>query len=110
MKPIYITVCDDLQLIIIPDSDAHLDGHAVLTYSYSIYKKDQRDPCNIITNKESQLHLTEQNDPSYMGVVLFEEPEKLIRYRADGALALKNEEVQEIIAQINHYRNNPPLW
>jgi len=37
MKPIFTTVGDKRHLLIIPDSEASADGHAILTYTYSLY-------------------------------------------------------------------------
>ena len=39
MKPFFITVDESLPLMIVPDSVAHMDGHPVLAFSYSIYKR-----------------------------------------------------------------------
>ncbi|WP_431200207.1 hypothetical protein ACQ86K_08875 [Mucilaginibacter sp. P19] len=41
MKPFFITIAKNLTLLIVPDSDAHADGHPVLTYTYSIYRRDK---------------------------------------------------------------------
>ena len=42
MKPIFITVGSALPLMILPDTEAHLDGHPVITYTYSLYRnKDE---------------------------------------------------------------------
>jgi len=38
MKPILITVGERLPLIIIPEIDAHMDGHPVLAYTYLIFR------------------------------------------------------------------------
>ena len=41
MKPFFITVDAGQSLMIVPESDTHADGHAVLTYSYSIFKNKE---------------------------------------------------------------------
>ena len=38
MQPIYFEVDNHLPLMIVPESDAHMDGHPILTYRYAIYK------------------------------------------------------------------------
>jgi hypothetical protein len=37
MSPLFITLENNKHLMIIPDTQAHLDGHEVITYMYSIY-------------------------------------------------------------------------
>jgi hypothetical protein len=57
MKPFNLKIAQSLNLIIIPDSDRHMDGHPVLNYSYSIYKWQANDE---IETKEVELHLENQ--------------------------------------------------
>ena len=56
MKPIFITVAGDLNLRVIPDSLAHVDGHPVITYSYTIYN-DRNSGESSEFEKEVKLHL-----------------------------------------------------
>lgn len=63
MKPFNLTVARSLNLTVIPDLDAHMDGHPILTYSYSIYKNSGTFPETDLSEKESTLHLENQNDP-----------------------------------------------
>jgi hypothetical protein len=109
MKPFNLTVARSLDLTVIPDSDAHMDGHPILTYSYSIYKNNGVSPDSYLSEKESNLHLGNQNDPDYMGVILFEEPDRLFTYQA-GQQKLSSDEVEEVIEQITHYRDTPAMW
>jgi hypothetical protein len=37
MKPFYFKIENDLKVMVIPDADAHMDGHPTLTYSYAIF-------------------------------------------------------------------------
>jgi UDP-galactopyranose mutase len=108
MKPFYLTIDNSLDIAVIPDSDAHVDGHPVLTYSYSIYKNVKNVPV-AVNEKENTLHLEEHNDPNYMGVIIFEEPDKVFTYEA-GVLQLSSNEVEEIIEKITHYRDTPSMW
>lgn len=110
MKPIFITVAPKQQLMVIPDSDAHADGHPVLTYTYSVYRDQQNgDPTQLVA-KETNLHLAKNEDPDYMGFITFEQPGRLFTYTADGSIELTSDEVEEIIEQITEYRDKPKLW
>jgi len=73
MKPIYITVGNELPLMIIPDSRAHLDGHTILTYTYSIYKNSKTASNNLV-QQESELRLEKHKNINYMGYIIFENP------------------------------------
>jgi hypothetical protein len=110
MQPLFFTVGTDLPLMIIPDSQAHVDGHPVLTYTYSVYKNEKTYTNASLVNIEKELHLTKHTNPDYMGYITFEQPGKLFTYTADGKQDLESEEVQEIIEMISHYRDNPQLW
>lgn len=110
MKPIHITIDHKTSLIIIPDSQAHMDGHPVLTYTYSIYRDQKNGDRNQVSSKEANLHLEKNNDPDYMGYITFEQPGRLFTYTADGATDLESDEVQEIIEQISEYRDTPNMW
>jgi len=106
MKPILITVGNELPLVIIPDSQAHLDGHTILTYTYSIYKNTGFS--KRIKSKENYLH-EDNTDPDYMGYITFEQPGRLFNY-TEGNDRLTSDEVEEVIELINHYRDTPNLW
>jgi len=110
MKPIFTTVGDNHHLLIIPDSEASANGHAVLTYTYSIYTDHYNGSGEFIEKKERKLHLEIKNDPDYLGYITFEQPGKLFSYTADGPDEIPGDEVQEIIEIINHYRDTPRLW
>ena len=108
MKPIYFTLGDDLQLMIIPDTQAHVDGHPVITYTYSIFR-NKEDPF-YAEMKESRLHLSKNNDPDYFGFITFEQPDKIFSYTADGFNTLTREEIEVLIEKISEYRNAPQKW
>lgn len=109
MRPFNLTVARTLDLTIIPDSDAHMDGHPVLTYSYSNYRNDGLWTGDNLSEKENNVHLEKQYDPNYLGVILFEAPDRLFTYKA-GNQALFGDEVEELIEQITHYRDTPVMW
>ncbi len=101
---------DDLPLMVIPDTQAHLNGHAIITYTYSIFKDNGRASVELEKSKSSELHLTKHNDPDYMGYITFEDPGKLFTYTADGNEDLTADQVEQVIEHITHYRDNPNLW
>lgn len=110
MKPIFMTVGQQLHLMIIPDADAHANGHPALTYTYSIYKNQENGNGISLGIKESSLHLEKKNDNSYMGFIAFEQPDKSTTYYKDGTHELTSTELDEVIEQINHYRGTPAMW
>jgi len=95
--------------MVIPDSQAHLDGHTILTYTYSIFKNTTGGDDEFL-EKESVLHIEKKHDPDYLGYITFEQPGKLFTYTADGSEDLASDEVEEIIELISHYRDTPKLW
>lgn len=110
MKPIHITIAKKRPLVIIPDSHAHVDGHPVLTYTYSVYNDQKKGDKDLVLSKEASLHLEKNDDPDYMGYITFEQPGRLFTYTADGATDLSSDEVQEIIEQVSEYRDTPERW
>jgi len=95
--------------MVIPDSQAHADGHAVLTYTYSVYKDGSENKLHV-REKDSHLHLKQSDDPDYMGFITFEQPGRLFTYTADGREELSSEEVEQLIEVITHYRDTPSMW
>ena len=110
MQPIYLQIDNRLPLMIMPESDAHMDGHPVLTYSYAIYKDEPGDDDHHTIDTAALLAPDRKSNPNYMGVLTFEQPGRLFSYAADGPQELSGDEVQEVIEQITHYRENPALW
>jgi hypothetical protein len=106
MSPILFTLNNDKHLLIIPDTQAHLNGHAVITSTYSIYVDKQDGSPHPEQRKETALHLTENPDPNYYGFITFEKPGSLFSYTADGQRELTAEESNEIIEFISHIRDN----
>ena len=49
-------------------------------------------------------------DPDYYGYITFEKPGQLFSYTPGDQLELTRQEVEEVIEQLNHYRDNPELW
>jgi len=109
MKPILMRLETDLPLKIVPDSDAHVDGHPVLTYSYSIYRQQQGNT-PFDESPEELLIPEKTNNKDYLGTLKFEQPGKLFHYVADGQDALSSREIEEVIEHLSHYRNSPQMW
>jgi hypothetical protein len=110
MKPLFFTLDKTLPLMVIPDTEAHLDGHAILTYTYSIFRdRDNGNPLQSLS-KESNLHLKHTNDPDYYGYITFENPGQLFTYTSGVHNELTSEQVMELIEEISEVRNNPSLW
>jgi hypothetical protein len=109
MTPIFFTIGDEKPVKVIPNIQAHADGHPVLTYTYNIYSDSGMDEFED-EQQESELLLEKKLDPSYMGYITFEDPGKMFTYTADGYEELTSNEVEEIIENISHYRDHPGLW
>ncbi|WP_311949428.1 hypothetical protein [Mucilaginibacter terrae] len=110
MAAIFFTISTTLKVMVIPDTQAHSNGHQIITYTYSVYKDQGDDYTTLEDSKLSELHLTKHHDPNYMGYITFEDPGRLFTYTADGELKLNADQVEEIIEHISHYRDNPGLW
>ena len=96
--------------MIIPDTQAHLDGHTIITHTYSVFKDMGTGNPLFARSKENTLHLEEIKDPNYFGYITFEMPDKLFSYTADGSLELNTDEVEQVIEFLSDVRSNPELW
>jgi hypothetical protein len=110
MKTLYFTLDNRLKVMVIPDTQAHLDGHTIITHTYSIFRDISAGNPLLARSKESTLHLEKITDPNYYGFITFEKPGSLFTYTAEGALELSSEEVTELIEHLSNVRDNPPLW
>lgn len=110
MTPIFFTVGNEKPVKIIPNIQAQVNGHPVLTYTYNIYNDGGLDDKAKLRTQESELLLEHKLDPSYLGYITFEDPGKIFTYTADGNDVLSAAEVEEIIENISHYRDHPGLW
>ena len=110
MNPLFFKLKDHLPLMVIPDTQAHLDGHAIITLTYSIFfDADDADPA-FIESKENNLHLENNNDPDYYGNLTFEKPGQLFTYTSGRQRNLSSEQVNELIEHLSHIRDNPANW
>ncbi len=110
MTPITVTLGNRKKLLVIPDTIAHLNGHAILTLTYSIFVDDGANTPQQNRSRENTLHLDKIADPNYYGFITFEKPGHLFSYTADGELELNIDEVEEIIENLSHIRDNSALW
>jgi hypothetical protein len=92
--------------MVIPDTQAHLNGHAVITYTHSVFADNQDGRPYPEISKEAGLHLKENPDPGYYGFITFENPGSMFSYTADGLRELTAEEVNELIEHLSHERDN----
>lgn len=106
MEPIYFTLYNGKHLLIIPDTQAHLNGHAIITYTYSIYADLQDGILYPAERKESNLHVQDNPDPDYYGYITFERPGSLFSYTADGKQELTPEESNEVIEYLSEVRDD----
>ena len=108
MKPIFVTVNNILEIMVVPDSEVHLDGHPIITYSYNLYlmsRNASNDKCNL----EDQAELARPSKTNYMGVI-FSNATGVYTYDTNGPLELSEKELNEVIQKIDDYRNSPSLW
>ena len=100
MAPLFFSLGNLLQLMIIPDSEAHFAGQSVLTKTYSIYNDTAlRDPRQSKC-KEATLHLDRIKDPDYYGYLTLLRPGALFNYTVDGQKQLSDDEAAQLIEQI----------
>jgi hypothetical protein len=109
MKTLYLTLYTNRNLVILPDSQAHLNGHTVITKSYSIFKDSGVNHPDNIESKRNEELLEPLNDPDYLGILRFDVPDKLFTYTS-GNTSLETEEVSELIELLSGIRENPAHW
>jgi hypothetical protein len=110
MQPIYLQIDNNLPLMVVPESDAHMDGHPVLTYSYAIYRNENDIDNTHFVDTAEFLAPDKKTKQNYLGTIVFHQPGKLFSYQADGNEVLSRDEVEQIIEQLTHYRERPDLW
>lgn len=109
MRPIFFTLESNLHLMAIPDTDAHFNGHPVISYTYSLFIDRAKSAPSQALAKEDTLHLEKINDPNYLGFIAFETPANVFSYTS-GQLVLTSNEVEEVIEHLTLIRENPVLW
>ncbi len=107
MKPLRIVLESTRPLIVVPETDVKMDGHPILTYNYTIFNDVNNEANGLLNISEKKLEKV--GNPNYLGIITFENPGRLFTYTR-GEAALESSEIQEIIEQISHIRDNPSLW
>ena len=100
----------DLPLVIIPDTQAHLDGHPVITRTYSLFLDLSTNNPLVMERRKSELHLDRINDADYYGLITFELPDKLFSYTSGPVNELNTDQVEQVIEFLSHYRSHSGLW
>ena len=108
MKTLHFTLASDLKVMVIPDTQAHLDRHTIITHTYSVFRDIDAGNPLVARSKESTLHLEQINDPDYFGFVTFEKPGSIFSYTADGPNELTDGEATELIEHLNDVRTTRP--
>jgi hypothetical protein len=109
MRPLFFTLSNKLRLMAIPDTHAHMDGHPVISYTYSLYIDRDHGSNDQAERKETSLHLDKNSDPDYLGYITFEQPAHVFSY-TPGQQELTIQEVEEVIERLTIIRDNPSLW
>ncbi|MFD0792554.1 hypothetical protein ACFQZX_02935 [Mucilaginibacter litoreus] len=110
MLPIYFTIGEDKHIKVIPNTQAQVNGHPVLTYTYNIYLRSEHEDEALEQQQEAELLLDKKLSPNYLGYITFEEPGRMFSYTPDGKDELTATEIEEIIENISHYRDHPGMW
>jgi hypothetical protein len=107
MAIFYLEIGRNLPIMVVPETRVYMDGHPILTRSYSLYKDVGMDnPDDVFTLDDQK----KQSNPNYLGYITFEIPGRVFNYVPDGVQTLSREEVEQAVEQISHYRDNPDIW
>jgi hypothetical protein len=110
MKPFFVTVAYNLHLAILPETELRMDGHPIITYSYSIFKR-VKSALNIKPAAAEIRRLFKKNgNPDYLGHINCEVPGTVFNYITDGEDTLTRREIEQVIDEINRYRDSPATW
>jgi hypothetical protein len=101
MAPLFFSLGNRLQLMVIPDSDAHLNGQTILTTTYSIFLDLAYGDPDQSKSKEGSLHLDRIKDPDYFGYLMLQKPGSRLIYIEDGKKHLSPDELEQLIEQIS---------
>ena len=110
MTPFFCKINNDVTIMVIPDTQAHVDGHPVLTYSYTLYRVQPGDSDVKMSSVDQLLVPDKIKHKDYLGTIYFDQPYKAFSYTADGMNQLDAEDVEQVIDLITEYRMNQELW
>ena len=98
MKPLFFSLGNRLQLMVIPDWDVRIKSHSNLVNTYSIFTDlAMRDPRQSKV-KESSLHFERISDPDYFGYLSVYN--SMFTYNEDGKKHLSTDEIEQLIELI----------
>jgi hypothetical protein len=100
MVPLFFSLGNRLELMVIPDSDAHVNGQTILINTYSIFLDVAKGDPQQSKNKESSLHLERVKDPDYFGYLTLKKPGSGFTYTEDGRKHLSTDELEQLVEQI----------
>jgi hypothetical protein len=106
MAVFYCTIGKTRSLAVVPETRVEMDGHPILTQSYSLYKNTIGNDRELTLWGDDQKQL----NPNYLGYITFEIPGRVFSYVPDGYDSLSRNEIEEVIKQISNYRDNPGAW
>jgi hypothetical protein len=109
MAQLYLKI-QNIPLLIIPDTQAHMNGHSIITFTYSIFNDTGEGNPLYAPSKENTLHMEDIDDPNYYGYITFEQPGRSFSYTAGSYLELNGSQVEEIIEYLSQIRDNPSNW
>jgi hypothetical protein len=81
MASFYFKIGNTLPLIVVPETRSYMDGHPILTHSYSLYKNAIGNDLDVVMSLDEQQ---KQSNPNYLGFITFEIPGQLFNYVPDG--------------------------
>jgi len=110
MTPFFCKLDSQITVMVIPDSQAHVDGHPVLTYSYTLYRSEAGHSYVELSSADQLLAPDKIKHKDYLGTIYFDQPYKSFSYTADGINQLDVEDVEQVIRMITEYRMNQKLW
>lgn len=109
MKPFFSTLKSGLKIMILPDTIAHINGHPIITATYSIYRQSTELSENV-SRKETTELLEPNPDPDYLGMVRFDVPERVFSYESGREFFLDSDEVREVIQLLSEIRKDRSFW
>jgi hypothetical protein len=110
MTPLFFTLNSGRPIMAITDNIAHFDGQTEIALTYSFFiDKDNGNP-NQQINKESHLHLVENDDPDYLGYITVEKPGRVYSYTGNGTNRLSIAEIQDAVEQLNKLTGVSLSW
>jgi hypothetical protein len=103
MIPLFFSLSNLLQLMVIPNSDAQLDGRLPFSKTYNIFIDRERSDPMQCEAKATSPFLQRINDPDYFGYLGVKGLAGSFIYVADGKRQLSADEKEQLIEQISEW-------